>query len=77
MGEIADMMLEGELCEQCGVYIGADTGYPTLCEACAEENGTPERKDPRKQKVKCSVCGRKVKHMGLADHMRDVHGVRG
>ena len=44
MGEIADMMLEGLLCECCGVYLGPDdseefepTGVPTPCEDCKQD----------------------------------------
>jgi len=37
MGEIADMMLEGVLCEGCGVYIGEGEGFPGLCGGCADE----------------------------------------
>ena len=38
MGEIADMMLEGTLCEQCGVYID-DTfpGHPRNCGCSGKE----------------------------------------
>jgi len=39
MGEIADMMLEGDLCIQCGVWMddeGGD-GYPRKCGDCASE----------------------------------------
>ena len=37
MGEIADAMLEGIFCEQCGEYLGEDApGHPRLCEACQE-----------------------------------------
>ena len=40
MGEIADMMLDGTLCEGCGEYMGEDTGYPTYCSAqCAGDRG--------------------------------------
>jgi hypothetical protein len=34
MGDIADMMLDGILCEGCGEYIGAPTGYPMRCSGC-------------------------------------------
>lgn len=35
MGEIADMMLEGFLCECCGTMIdGEEPGYPRLCAGC-------------------------------------------
>ena len=37
MGEITDMILEGILCEQCGVLIdGTATDYPRTCEDCEE-----------------------------------------
>jgi len=28
MGEIADMKLDGTLCEACGAFIGDEVGYP-------------------------------------------------
>jgi hypothetical protein len=39
MGEIAEMMLDGTLCQCCGVYLDMDdpNGYPTHCEDCADE----------------------------------------
>lgn len=40
MGEIADMMLDGTLCEWCGVLVDEGNlapGYPRLCAECASE----------------------------------------
>jgi hypothetical protein len=38
MGDIAEMMLEGLLCERCGEMIdGEKTGYPRKCEDCKNE----------------------------------------
>lgn len=37
MGDVADMILEGILCEACGVYIGDAVGHPRLCEDCEDE----------------------------------------
>jgi hypothetical protein len=45
MGEIADLILDGILCEQCGTIIELDrltkkvvgVGYPRKCEDCSEE----------------------------------------
>lgn len=34
MGEIADLMLDGTLCAQCGVYLGQEYGMPMYCSAC-------------------------------------------
>jgi hypothetical protein len=41
MGEIAEMMLDGTLCEQCGVYIeeGEPEGIPRYCSnQCLEDS---------------------------------------
>ena len=56
MGEIADMMLEGDLCASCGTFIdeqGGD-GYPRYCSRqCAIDQGAldaynAEQKAPRR-----------------------------
>lgn len=41
MGEIADMMIGGEMCEACGVYLaGTPSGFPSYCsEECAKDRG--------------------------------------
>lgn len=38
MGEIADDMINGFMCQVCGEVIdGSVPGYPRLCESCKEE----------------------------------------
>ncbi len=38
MGEVAEMVLEGMLCEVCGSYIdGEESGYPRTCDDCENE----------------------------------------
>lgn len=38
MGEIADMMLDGTLCEGCGEYLGEGMGFPDYCsDECASK----------------------------------------
>ena len=37
MGDVAEMIIEGILCEECGSYIGEAVGYPRKCEDCKEE----------------------------------------
>lgn len=38
MGEIADMMLDGTLCNTCGMYLDQEPeGFPVDCEICAED----------------------------------------
>jgi hypothetical protein len=88
MGDVADMMLDGTLCEMCGVFV-SDTppGYPQYCSPeCAKDRGadfvpaitatkpTVAAKLPHYSvKVPCSVCNRSVKRSGMRDHMRDAH----
>lgn len=39
MGEITDMILDGELCEVCGVHLedSEERPYPHKCEGCKYE----------------------------------------
>ena len=34
MGDIADSMINGEVCEQCGQFFEEAYGYPKLCKGC-------------------------------------------
>lgn len=46
MGEIADQMLNGDMCEMCGVYLenDLDIGIPMYCsEECARDRGVLEK----------------------------------
>ena len=43
MGDIADMMLDGTLCEGCGVYLeGEGDGFPRYCPDCEQEKAVKE-----------------------------------
>lgn len=79
MGDIADMMLEGDLCAGCGVYLeGEGDGIPRYCSPqCAGDHGVTFEPPQRRvtHKVKCPTCGKRVKAVGLADHQRATHGV--
>jgi len=37
MGEIAEMHLDGTLCERCGEFLGEPCGYPRYCSCCESE----------------------------------------
>lgn len=69
MGEIADMMIEGAMCQSCGEFLGDEVGYPRYCRACACD--VPE---PSKPKVKCPTCGKRVAAIGLQQHIEAKHG---
>ena len=55
MGEIAEMMLDGTLCEGCGEYMGDgvdddDTpGFPVRCETCERARLQYEKAETRKR----------------------------
>jgi len=44
MGEIADMIIEGDMCEWCGVWLEDDLPYPHLCPECERERKREEKK---------------------------------
>lgn len=80
MGEIADMMLEGDLCAGCGVALDGDgEGFPRYCSKECEPRDLPpvlSRSRSPAEKVNCPTCGKRVKAVGLKDHQRDAHGVK-
>jgi hypothetical protein len=39
MGDIADMILDGTLCELCGIYLGKPCDHPKKCKECKKEEG--------------------------------------
>jgi len=65
MGDIAEMMLDGTLCQSCGEYIGRDSGYPMFCAGCNPQRQQYKPPKPRKGKAfQPFVCagGSKVSH---------------
>lgn len=74
MGEIAEMMLEGDLCEGCGEYLGDGDGFPRRCEGC-ERNVEPYRQHgPKTRNVGCPNCNKKfATHEAYLDHYRAKH----
>jgi len=77
MGEIADMMLDGTMCQQCGVWMheGEDgPGFPQTCSDCRQSNNRAEHVAAGQEKIACPICKKRVKKVGLQDHQRDAHG---
>ena len=72
MGEIADMMLDGTLCQGCGGYIGEAVDYPRYCSDCEPDE---ERfvKVNASSKIECPECGKKVHESGLNQHIAAKH----
>lgn len=69
MGEIAEMMLDGTLCEACGEFIWGGSGFPQYCSRfCAASRGvTCDDPKPKKQKTK-----KPVKKVMIEDEWLDV-----
>ena len=82
MGDIADMMLEGILDEEAGEYIGDENkefygseapGFPISYERMARERDIVTQKGNKITKLPCPICGKKVKPLGISDHIRRQH----
>jgi len=39
MGDVAEMILDGVLCECCGMFIGEGVGHPRDCKDCRRAQG--------------------------------------
>ena len=74
MAEVADWVLNGDVCQYCLKVIndGNGDGYAVTCDECAKAGRTNDR--PRAGKVHCPDCGKLVKSKGLKQHRRDAHG---
>lgn len=71
MGEIAEMMLDGTLCCQCGEFLDSDLGdFPQMCAGCADE-GEPMVEARPTKKVECPHCKKRFSGQASRDqHIR-------
>jgi hypothetical protein len=53
MGEIADMLLEGTMCQTCGQYMEDGDGVPQSCPGCVDDGKAP---DPIKRQEGHVAC---------------------
>ncbi|QOJ19523.1 MAG: hypothetical protein HRU77_01705 [Gammaproteobacteria bacterium] len=82
MDEIAEMMLDGSLCKECGAVIGDGNGegFAVTCSNCLKGNGNPEAKQRSKKpksKMKrypCKICGKSFAVM--SQHLHHAHGIK-
>lgn len=80
MGDIADMMLDGLMCEGCGIFMddGEECGYPRRCGACSAEYRRGENiarvKVKEVKPVPCSNCKRRFgTPEAYLQHWKDKH----
>jgi len=68
VGEIAEMMLDGTLCQCCGVYLGNESNgdFPQYCSSCARDAREEARRDKgSRQKQRPTSAAQHVKaHVG-------------
>jgi hypothetical protein len=80
MGEVAEMMLDGTLCQMCGVFMGDAVGYPVTCTSCggdeAVEPHSNEQARVKSIKFKCSECKKSVSASGAMQHLEAAHGLK-
>ena len=59
MSEMVDLLLEGLVCEQCGIYLEEAVGYPRKCRTCEGltdgEYGAEEEEEEREFPFECSI----------------------
>ncbi len=79
MGDIADLMLEGDMCETCGELLEG-MGFPQKCPSCLKED-KQEATNPQHHamrgtapKVQCPKCQKWVAEAGLKQHTEAKHG---
>lgn len=77
MGEMAEYILNGDDCQECGAYIGSGDGFPRSCASCRPSKSQQKRfaslRSPPPLKEPCTICGKRFSAIGLKDHMRDKH----
>lgn len=80
MGEIAEMMLDGTMCQVCGEFINEDPpGYPVTCGGCARDEYPDAEQvihvgDITKP-ARCPDCNKRFKNgNALGQHWDAKHG---
>jgi rRNA maturation protein Nop10 len=81
LGDIADMMLDGTMCQVCGQWMEFDEppGYPVTCAGCGgdvmdSEPAPVNVKDPKEVACPDPFCERKFRNRkAAAQHWIDAH----
>lgn len=69
MGEIADLIIDGEICQTCMCELGEAVGYPRYCEECKKQFAP---------KYQCTACRKFFNSkQAVIQHIGDSHGKLG
>lgn len=73
MGEIADMMVNGLMCQECGAWMEdhEEPGYPRTCRSCEADVSSELQK--LQARVNCPHCSKRVAAIGLQQHIDAKH----
>ena len=75
MGEIAEMMIEGSICQYCGEFLGAGDGFATSCSSC-DERDDMQGEVEEKPIIECPSCNKTFKTaQGARQHYQAKHGM--
>lgn len=72
---MGEMILDGQTCQDCGVFMGMAVGYPRTCRGCKrmELHSKVGERAPNSGKTNCPVCNKRVKLVWLDNHLKDSH----
>ncbi len=74
MGDIADQIINGEICEMCQQATeDCPVGWAFTCSECRDESPELILNEINKQKVDCPICGKRYKKTGIYNHTQSAH----
>jgi len=73
MGDIADQIINGEICQMCCCGEGEGRGYPYTCSDCDQPVYQSTQGATGKGKCSCPICNKRVRKIGLQGHVKDCH----
>ncbi len=73
MGEYADMMLDGTLCQSCGEYLGDGDGFPVTCSGCSGSDFESSGKTKKLRNLEWSTNHLIEQNIKFTSHNKGVH----
>ena len=78
MGDVADQIINGEVCQLCCCGDGDARGYPYTCEECDYPSDTIKPVAENKpsimmNKYNCPICNKRIKKIGIFNHLDTCH----
>jgi len=71
VGDIADLIIDGGMCETCGEIFDESSGFPRQCKDCKTE--IVKSKHKTKPRVACGKCGKMIAVTGMVQHYNAKH----